>query len=93
MGAPVNTLSKKIVIKNELGLHARPAARIAKLARKATSSVWIIRDNEKIDASSVIDILTLACMKGTKIVIQIDDHSDLNILSQIITLIENSFEE
>jgi phosphocarrier protein len=53
-----------VVIINELGLHARSAARIAKLAQNANSKVWLIRGKERVDASSIIDILSLACPKG-----------------------------
>ncbi len=88
-----NRLSKKIIIQNELGLHARPAARIAEIALNATAGIWIIKDGEKVDASSIIDILTLACIKGTEIMLRIDDYSDIDILNKIVELIKKEFEE
>ena len=89
----IKKLSKDIIIQNELGLHARPAAMIAKLALGAKSKVWIIKDDEKVDASSIIDILTLACLKGTSVTLQIEDHTDIGVLDTISDLIENNFEE
>jgi phosphocarrier protein len=86
-------LSKRVTILNELGLHARPAALIAELAQKAKSNVWIIRNGEKVDASSIIDILTLACLKGTDIMLQVDDYSDRDILNKIIALFQDGFGE
>ena len=62
-------LSREVVIVNELGLHARSAAKIAKLAQNTKSTIWLIKDNEKVDASSIIDMLTLACEKGSKILL------------------------
>ena len=86
-------LSKRITILNELGLHARPAALIAELAQKAKSNVWIIQNEEKVDASSIIDILTLACLKGTEIMVQVDDPSDRDVLNHIMALLQNGFGE
>jgi len=86
-------LLKRVTITNDLGLHARSAAQIAKLARNVKSKMWIIKDGEKVDAASIIDILTLACPKGSKITLKIDDPSDLDILNDIAKLIERGFGE
>ena len=86
-------LLKRVIITNDLGLHARSAAQIAKLARNVKSKMWIIKDGEKVDAASIIDILTLACPKGSKITLKIDDPSDLDILNDIAKLIERGFGE
>ena len=85
--------SKEVVIINELGLHARSAAKIAKLAQNAKSTIWLIKDNEKVDASSIIDILTLACPKGSRIALSADSRSDIDIIKDITALVERGFEE
>ncbi len=85
--------SREVVIVNELGLHARSAAKIAKLAQNAKSTIWMMEKSEKVDASSIIDILTLACPKGSKITLTIDSQSDVDILNDIVSLIERGFEE
>jgi phosphocarrier protein HPr len=86
-------LSRKVTIVNELGLHARSAAKIAELANRSKASVWIQKGDEKADASSIVDILTLACEKGTKITIHIENKSDLSILEDITELVESGFGE
>jgi phosphotransferase system HPr (HPr) family protein len=86
-------LSRNIILTNELGLHARPAAMIAELAKNAKSKVWITRGDDKVDASSIIDIMTLACMNGTEITLQVGDASDIDILHKIIGLFETGFGE
>ena len=78
---------------NELGLHARPAAMIAELAKSARSKVWIIKDEETVDATSIIDILTIACGEGSKVTVKIEDQSDMDILHSITRLVETGFEE
>ncbi len=104
MGSKINTIfirgtlnkviSKDVMVVNELGFHARAAAQIAKIAQNASSRVWLIKDNnEKVDASSVIDILTLACSKGTRVTISVEDQSDHDLLVDIVNLVENGFGE
>jgi phosphocarrier protein len=86
-------LSREVIIINELGLHARSAAKIAQLAQKATSTIWVKKEGEKVDASSIIDILTLACQKGSKIELSADSQLDIDIINDIIALVERGFEE
>ena len=87
------TLSREVTIVNDFGLHARSAAKIAEIANKSTASVWIQKGGDQADASSIVDILTLACEKGTKITIRIENKSDLNILKAITELVKSGFEE
>jgi phosphocarrier protein len=86
-------LSRKVVIVNELGLHARSAAKIAELAQNSKAPVWVKKDAEKADASSIVDILTLACEKGSKITLIIEDKADRPILEDIANLVESGFGE
>ena len=86
-------LSKEVVVVNELGLHARSAAKIARCVKSAASTIWIMSGVEKADASSIIDILTLGCTKGSKIKVIIDDPSDIDILYNLVRMIENGFGE
>lgn len=93
MNHPAGQVSKAVVINNPLGLHARAAAKIAARVKHVKSKVWIIKDGEKADASSVIEILTLACAQGSKITITIDDPSDAHILNDLVQLVESGFGE
>jgi len=89
----VELISRDVTIVNELGLHARSAGKIAAIVKNARSNVWIIREGERADAASVIDILTLACAKGSKISIEIEEPADLNILNEIEELVKQGFGE
>jgi phosphocarrier protein HPr len=84
---------KVATIKNELGLHARSAALIARIAGNSAANVWLKKDDKKADASSIIDILTLACGKGTKITIIIENLADIDILDAIVDLVDSGFGE
>jgi len=86
-------LSQQVQVINDLGLHARSAAKIAAIARNATAGVWLSRNREKVDARSIVDILTLACEKGSDLTIGIDDYNDRNILNRIVELVRSGFGE
>jgi phosphocarrier protein HPr len=89
----LDELKIDVVVVNESGFHARTAAQIAKLAQQANSGIWIIKDGEKVDASSIIDILTLACGKGCRVTFTIENQSDASILHNIVKLVESGFGE
>ena len=93
MNYTVEKFSKELVIVNELGLHARAAAMIAKAAGNAKSKLWIIKNKEEVDASSILDMLSLECSKGTKITLKVNDKADIEIFNNIASLIENGFGE
>ena len=86
-------LHKTVFIKNELGLHARSAAQIAEIAMKSKGNVWIMKNEQRADASAIMDILTLVCEKGTKITIIIEDLADSSILDAIVDLVDSGFGE
>ena len=93
MTAPTRTLSRSVTIVNALGLHARSAARIAAIAGKASGPAWIESGKERVDAASVIDILTLGCAQGTRVRIIIGAPEDTGVLEEIVTLIQGGFGE
>jgi phosphocarrier protein HPr len=86
-------LTRQVIIVNDLGLHARSAAKIAKLANRSKASVWIQKGTAKADASSILDILTLECKKGSQIIISIENDADSEILESIVELVEKGFGE
>jgi phosphocarrier protein HPr len=93
MNVSDSNLNRPATIINELGLHARSAAKIAEVAQNARYKVWIGRDSEEVDAASIIDLLTLGCNQGTEIVVRIENAVDHPILNQIIDLVEAGFGE
>jgi phosphotransferase system HPr (HPr) family protein len=66
---------------------------IARLASKAAGKVWLIKENEMIDAVSIIDILTLGCTRGSEVILRMESHSDGEVFSEIAELIEQGFHE
>lgn len=85
--------SRTLRIVNDLGLHARSAAKLAKLAAEASGGVWIMKNDNTADATSMLDILSLACPKGTEITVSIDNQADMPTLERIAALIRSGFGE
>jgi phosphocarrier protein HPr len=86
-------LTGKATLINALGLHARAAARIARVAQGARAAVRVAHGNLEADATSVIDILTLACPVGKTIEFTIADPADYDILKALVNLVNDGFGE
>ncbi|MFC1895678.1 HPr family phosphocarrier protein [Thermodesulfobacteriota bacterium] len=91
--SPEMSLARDLVVVNELGLHARCAAIVAQRAQQAWGKVSLTKNGLVVDASSLLDILSLACGKGGRITLKVTDSRDINILNEIAALIESGFEE
>jgi len=87
-------LVKRIRIDNDLGLHARSAARIVKLAEKYKSRLFLGKDDqEEVDGSSILSILTLACPKGTEVQLRIVGEDSKEFMEELSDLFEQKFGE
>lgn len=86
-------LARKTSVINKLGMHARPASKIAQMAEPARSEVWLCANSSRVDATSIIDILSLCAVKGTQVVIEIENQEDSGILDQIVDFFETGFGE
>jgi phosphocarrier protein HPr len=86
-------IEEKVTIVNRLGLHARAAAKFVKLANRFGSSVKIEKDGVSIDGKSILGILTLAAVQGSKIVLKISGRDEKSAQKALVTLIKNRFDE
>ncbi|MCP4744524.1 MAG: HPr family phosphocarrier protein [Desulfobacteraceae bacterium] len=87
------SLNRKVFVINELGLHARTAAMLAKIAQQASGRVWIEKDGERADARQVIDILMLAAAQGDQLQVTIETPADIEYLNKIVSLFKSGFGE
>lgn len=65
-------LRKKLIVQNNQGLHARPAALFVQIANKFDSRITVVRDKEKVNGKSIMGILMLGAEKGSHIIIEAD---------------------
>ena len=66
----MNKVRKKIMVKNRLGLHARPAALFVQAANKFDARIIVEKDNEKVNGKSIMGILMLGVEQGSSIIIE-----------------------
>ena len=86
-------LCKKIKIINDLGLHARAAARIVELDKQYKSQLFLKRGDREADGSSILSILTLSCPKGTEIEARIVGEDSEAFMENLGQLLEQRFGE
>lgn len=86
-------LCKKIKIMNDLGLHARAAARIVELDKQYKSQLFLKRGDREADGSSILSILTLSCPKGTEIEARIVGEDSEDFMERLGQLLDQRFEE
>ena len=84
---------KEVEIINKLGLHARASAKLTKLASQYQCEVWISGNNRRVNAKSIMGVMTLAAGKGTKIQIETNGEAENEAMDALVALIENYFEE
>lgn len=92
---PVDSVSlvKKVVVKNELGLHTRPATVIAKIVHRAKGEVLFTHKQETINAKSILSILMLAARKNSRITITVRGEDAEEIMMQLTSAFEGGFGE
>jgi len=86
-------LVKKLRIENELGLHARAAAKIVALAEQYKASLFLKKDDQEVEGSSILSILTLACPRGTELEARVTGEDSAMLLSALTSLFEQKFGE
>lgn len=82
-----------VIITNELGLHARPAALVAKTAQNFSAEITLAADNRHVDAKSILDILSLAAGKGTALTIRGKGRDAEDCIRSIADLFRVQFHE
>jgi phosphocarrier protein len=86
-------LKKTLTINNELGLHARAAAKIVELVGRYDARLFLKKDDQEVDGSSILAILTLACPKGTDIQARAIGEDSQDLIEAVGLLFERRFGE
>ena len=85
--------SKEVVVLNQVGLHARPATFFIQKANEFKSSIWVEKDERKVNAKSLLGVLSLGITKGTSITIIADGADEQNAVGTLVNLIASNFTE
>ncbi|MBR5219344.1 MAG: HPr family phosphocarrier protein [Clostridia bacterium] len=86
-------LAKDVVIQNQVGLHARPATFFIQKANEFTSSIWVEKDERKVNAKSLLGVLSLGIAGGTNITIIADGADETEAVDALCDLINSNFAE
>jgi phosphocarrier protein HPr len=86
-------IKREAIIENEVGLHARPAAKFVKTANSFNCKIMIKCNNNSVNAKSLLDVLTLGAEKGTRIEIVADGSDENEAVDLLCELIENGLSE
>lgn len=83
---------KEIKVENQVGLHARPATFFIQKANEFNASIWVERDNRRVNAKSLLGVLSLGIVGGTSIKIVADGADEQSAVDGLAKLIESGFE-
>lgn len=84
---------KEVVVQNQVGLHARPATFFIQKANEFKSSIWIENEDRRVNAKSLLGILSLGIVGGTSIRIIADGADEQAAVEGLIDLVESGFSE
>jgi phosphocarrier protein len=84
---------RKVKVKNQLGLHTRPAAAIVKLLQNCQSEVWFTYRKETVNAKSMLGILMLAARKNSSITVAVDGEDAEETMDSLVNAFDEQFGE
>lgn len=86
-------VSQQITIINKLGLHARAASKLVNQANQFKCDLYIIRNNNRVNAKNIMGVMMLAAGKDTTVTLEAEGIDEMDCLNAVITLINNQFDE
>ena len=84
---------KEVKVENQVGLHARPATFFIQKANEFKSSIWVEKDERRVNAKSILGVLSLGIVGGTDIRIIADGLDEQLAVDSLVRLVENGFTE
>ena len=84
-------ITREVTVLNEVGLHARPATFFIQKANEFKSFITIAKDERKVNAKSLLGVLSLGIVKGTKIVLTAEGVDESEAIEELEALIMSSF--
>ena len=85
--------TKDVEVKNQLGLHARPATFFIQKANEFKSSIWVEKEDRRVNAKSLLGVLSLGIMGGTTIRILAGGPDEETAVDELVKLVESGFAE
>ena len=86
-------ISRSVTIKNSVGLHARPATFFIQKANSYRSTIWVEKEDSRVNAKSLLGVLSLGIVKGTTITLIADGNDEAAAVEGLAALIDSEFAE
>ena len=86
-------IERRITVRNQAGLHTRPAATLVKTAAKFRAVFFIIKDSTEINGKSIIGVMTLAAEQGSTLVLRFEGPDEEQAAAAVVDLFERGFDE
>lgn len=86
-------VKKDVLVQNQVGLHARPATFFIQKANEFKSSIWVENDERRVNAKSLLGVLSLGIVGGTSIDIIADGSDEQEAVDSLVALVESGFAE
>ena len=84
---------KEVLVENQVGLHARPATFFIQKANEFKSSVWVEKEERRVNAKSLLGVLSMGIVGGTNIRIIADGVDEQAAVDSLVKLVESAFAE
>ena len=86
-------VSREVLVNNQVGLHARPATFFIQKANEFKCGIWVEKDGRRVNAKSLLGVLSLGIVKGTTITIIADGAEEDEVVEALNELISSNFSE
>ena len=86
-------VKRDVVITNNIGLHARPATFFIQKANTYKCSIWIEKDDRKVNAKSLLGVLSMGIAKGMTVTLVADGQDENGAIDGLVALIQTGFAE
>lgn len=84
---------KEVLVQNKAGLHARPATFFIQKANEYKSTVWVEKEERRVNAKSLLGVLSLGIIGGTTIKVIADGSDETEAVDGLVALVESGFAE
>lgn len=86
-------ISKEVVVQNQVGLHARPATFFIQKANEFKASIWVEKEERRVNAKSLLGVLSLGIVGNTAIRVIADGADEEAAVEALVKLVESGFAE
>ena len=86
-------VTQEVTINNEVGLHARPATFFIQKANEFKSGIWVEKDERRVNAKSLLGVLSLGITKGASITLLADGSDEKEAVAALSELVSGNFGE